>query len=82
PTQSMYDSPDLVTKNAYNNFVLTQNKNYVFYEEKNGEKTLLKNEVEFLYTLAINNNNIIFDEYNYAFSYLKQYIIANGKALN
>ncbi|MDE7075314.1 MAG: hypothetical protein K2O21_01600, partial [Malacoplasma sp.] len=82
PTQSMYDSPDLVTKNAYNNFVLTQNTNYVFYEEKNGEKTLLKNEVEFLYTLAINNNNIIFDEYNYAFSYLKQYIIANGKALN
>ncbi|MDE6429002.1 MAG: hypothetical protein K2K18_00655, partial [Malacoplasma sp.] len=36
PTQSMYDSPDLVTKNAYNNFVLTQNTNYVFYEEKNG----------------------------------------------
>ncbi|MDE5841983.1 MAG: hypothetical protein K2H11_03365, partial [Malacoplasma sp.] len=82
PTQSMYDSPDLVTKNAYNNFVLTQNTNYVFYEEKNGEKTLLKNEVEFLYTLTINNNNIIFDEYNYAFSYLKQYIIANGKVLN
>ena len=82
PTQSMYDSADLVTKNAYNNFVLTQNTNYVFFEEKNGEKILLKNEIEFLYTLTLNSNIIVFDEYNYAFNYLKQYIIVNGKILN
>ena len=82
PTQSMYNPAELVTKNAYDNYILTQNTDYVFYTENNGDKTLLKNNVEFLYSLPINKTNMVFDEYNYAFSYLKQYIITNGRVIN
>lgn len=81
PTQSMYDPSDLVSKNAMNNFIVTHNTDFVYYKDDNNQKSLLKNNIEFLYSITIDKNKLIFDQYNYAYNYVKQYIILNGKKI-
>lgn len=80
PTQSMYAPMEMITENAYNIYQIIPDKDHIIYVAGNKEY-VVKNSINYIYELIINNEKYYFDGYQYGFKYLKQYIALNGERI-
>ena len=72
-----YDDRQTVINNALNTVIVNQTPDLVFYKENNGKNTLVKNEVNEVYELTLNNKNYYYPTFSDAKNELISYIKNN-----
>ncbi|WP_412031954.1 hypothetical protein [Malacoplasma muris] len=76
-----YDSEQTIIDNALNTLIFNQDAEYVYYVDNNQE-TLVKNSVNQIYSLSLNDKIYYYPTFKDARNELKEYINLNAKHFN
>lgn len=77
-----YDSEETIVDNALNTLIFSKNTDYVYYQKDDNTNELIKNSINQIYSLNLNNNLYYYPSFNDARNQLKSYIELNSTKIN